>query len=168
MKNVLLLSVGLFISNLLGAQKISSENLPLDVASSFKNKYSTAEKASWEMDYDNYQVNFTFLKTDMTALFNPNGEWLETDAHIKETELPKEVKDSLTKHFGAVLTTYNIEEAQKIESPKRDMFYYLVVVQNLTTYDMVLKENGHIVLKEKRTDDSEGVLKFKKTKKKEK
>ena len=164
MKNILIASLALLIGNTVVAQKISAKDVPAEVASTFKNKYSTAEKATWEMEYDNYQVEFTFLKTQMTALFDATGKWLETDYYMNSSELPKEIKDSLSKQFGTILNTYSIDEAQKVESPNRDLFYYLVVIQNLSTYDMILKENGHIVVMEKRTEDSEGIIKFKKTK----
>ena len=166
MKKILFISIAFLIGNQMIAQKISADNVPLDVTSAFKNKYSKAEKPAWQMDYDNYAVDFTFLKTQMTALFDQEGKWLETDAYITASDLPKEVKDSLAKQFGVILNTYKIEEAAKIETPDKEMYYQMVISQNLTNYDVVLAESGHIVSKEKRVEENDGKIKFKRNKEK--
>ncbi len=168
MKNLILAFVALLLASAGTAQIVSSENLPVDVTSTFKNKYATAKKPVWQMDYDNYLVEFTFLETPMTALFTPDGNWVETHYYVNPTELPKEVKDSLSKHFGGVMAAYKIEDAAKVENTEKEPMYIFVITQNLTTYDMILAENGHILQKEKRTEEGDGKIKFKRiTKKKD-
>ena len=63
---------------------------------------------------------------------------------------------------------YKIEDAAKVENTEKEPMYIFVITQNLTTYDMVLAENGHILQKEKRTEEGDGKIKFKRiTKKKD-
>ncbi len=166
MKKILLFATALCIGNMMIAQKIATDNVPVEVSSTFKNKYSGAEKPSWQMDYDNYQVDFTFLKNQVSALFDKDGLWVESHTYITSADLPKEVRDSLAKQFGVILSTYTIEEAQKVESPSQDLYYQLTIVQGITTYDLVVAENGKMLKKEKRTEEHDGKIKLKKTKEK--
>ena len=164
MKKILIVSIGLLMVSNLFAQKIAPDNVPADVRSTFKNKYSSAEKVSWQLDYDNYVAEFTFLNSKMSSMFDKEGNWLETHYFIKSTELPKEVKDSVTKQFGTLLSMYTIEDAEKIESKDKDLYYKLEVEKAGTTYNMMYSENGKTLKKEIAKKDEDDKKKEKKAK----
>lgn len=162
MKKIIALSFGLLIGCNIFAQKISADNVPAEVKSTFNNKYSTAQKVKWQLDYENYEADFNFLNTDMSATFDKDGNWLETHHYIKSTELPKEVKDSLAKQFGAILSMYKIDDVEKVESKDKDLFYKLEVEKGETTYYMMLSESGKTLRKELIEKDDDDKKKDKK------
>ena len=152
MKKLLFAIAVLFISTVASAQKLTTDNVPADVLSAFKNKFSTATKTTWELDYDSYEASFSFLNTPMSALFDKDGNWLESHYYIKYQELPKEVKDSLSKQFGTVLGMYKTDDLEKVEMKDKDITYKMTVTKDSKMYDMVFSEKGQIIKKALSTD----------------
>lgn len=148
MKKLLFIFSAAFISLNMNAQKITADNVPSSVTTAFKAKFSIAEKTTWEMDYDNYEADFTVGKTDFSAKFDKDGKWLETDTYLKPSELPKIVKETLSKKYGE-LSGYKIDEAMKVEKEK-EMTYEMVVIKGENTYDVEFSEDGEMTKEEKK------------------
>ena len=84
MKKIILgFSFAILICNTSFSQKVSKENVPAAVIETFKARFSIADKTEWEMDYDNYQSNFTIGNADFSATFDKDGKWLKTESFIK-------------------------------------------------------------------------------------
>ena len=162
MKKIVLFSLGILFGTNIIAQKISMDNVPAEVKSTFTHKYSTAQKVKWQLDYENYEAEFNFLNTDMSAFFDKDGNWLETHHFIKSSELPKEIKDSLSKHFGTLLSMYKIDDVEKVESKDKDLFYKLEVEKGENTYYMMLSEKGETLKKDLIEKEDETPVKGKK------
>ncbi|MGZ4034366.1 MAG: hypothetical protein ACXVP4_05840, partial [Bacteroidia bacterium] len=77
-KIILSFSLAVLFFNTSFSQKISKDNIPASVSDAFKAKFSIAEKTEWEMDYDNYQADFTVGNADFSATFDKDGKWLKT------------------------------------------------------------------------------------------
>lgn len=133
------------------AQKISADNVPAAVITAFKAKFSIAEKTTWELDYDNYEADFTVGKTDFSSKFDKDGKWLETTTYLKPSELPKEIKEALSKQYGEILSAYKIEDAKKIEKEK-ETIYTMEITKGENVYDVEFDHEWNIVKEEKKTD----------------
>ncbi len=83
MKKILFFLASVVCYSSINAQKISSENVPAAVVAAFKTKFSIAEKATWEIDYDNYEADFTVGKSYFSATFDKDGKWLGTETFLK-------------------------------------------------------------------------------------
>ena len=163
MKKILIISIGMLMGNCLFAQKISADNIPRDVTSTFKNKYPSAQRVSWQLDYDKYVAEFSSLGSKMSTTFDKEGNWQETDYSIKYSELPKEAKDTISKEFGTILSLYTVEEVVKVESKDKDLFFKAEIIKEGNTYNMMFSENGKTLKKEiiKSDDDDDKVKKNK-------
>ncbi len=132
------------------AQKISADNVPAAVITAFKAKFSIAEKTSWEIDYDNYEADFTVGKTDFSAKFDKDGKWLETLTYLKPSELPKEIKEALSKKYGDILSAYKIDDAKKIEKEK-ETIYTMEITKGENVYDVEFDHEWVMVKEEQKS-----------------
>lgn len=143
MKKVLFLIASVVCCSSITAQKISSENVPAAVANAFKTKFSIAEKTTWEMDYDNFEADFTVGKSYFSATFDKDGKWLGTETFLKVSELPKVIREALSKKYGE-LSAYKVTEAIKVEKEKGTT-YSLEIVKGENTYDLLFDEAGELL-----------------------
>lgn len=132
------------------AQKISTDNVPATVISAFKAKFSIAEKTTWELDYDNYEADFTVGKTDFSSKFDKDGKWLETTTYLKPSELPKEIKEALSKKYGEILSAYKIDDAKKIEKEK-ETIYTMEITKGENIYDVEFDHEWVMVKEEQKS-----------------
>ena len=150
MKNIVLIIVfSVTLSYTTVAQKISSGDVPTLVNETFKSKFSIAEKTSWSLDYDKYKAEFKVSKSQYSATFDKDGKWLKTETFLKPSDLPKAVKEKLTKEFGE-LSDYKIEDPEKVESKDGGINYEMEVIKGSVTYKMIVSEKGEIVSKEEK------------------
>ncbi len=130
------------------AQKISADNVPASVNASFKTRFSIAKKTSWELDYDKYEADFKVGKSSFSAMFDKDGKWLETTSYIKPSELPKVIREAVSKKYGE-LSAYKIQEAEKKENEK-EVIYELDVKKGGYVYELELNEAGEVMKDEQK------------------
>ena len=107
--------------------------------------FAEAKKAKWEMDFENYQVDFFLKKVENTALFRKDGTWLKTVAIIVSNDLPKSVKDALSKELGGLLANYTYEIIEKISVPIVGDSYKVTVKKNEELSVILITEKGEII-----------------------
>lgn len=151
MKKIILSLFVSFETFTMNAQKISVENLPQEVVTAFKAKFSIAEKTNWEIDYDNYQANFVVGKSEFSAKFDKDGKWIETDTYLKPSELPKIIKEALSAKYGE-LSGYKIDDAIKIEKEK-ETIYVMEVTRGENTYDVEFDQEGEMTKEDKKVEN---------------
>jgi len=136
------------------AQRVTIDNVPEAVATGFKAKFSIAEKVSWAVDDDNYQADFKVSKIDFTATFDRTGKWLMTEKYIKASELPKEVRDAVSKEFGQ-LSGYTYEDVERVETEK-EVKYEMEIKKGELAYKLIVSEKGDVLEKEEKGVTKEG------------
>lgn len=151
MKKLLLFFATTLLFSSAFAQKISVDNVPAVVISAFKAKFSIAEKTTWELDYDNYEADFTVGKINFSSKFDKDGKWLETITYLKPSELPKEIKESLSKKYGEILSAYKIDDAKKIEREK-ETIYTMEITKGENVYDVEFDNEWEMVKEEKKAE----------------
>lgn len=150
MKKLILFIFVALISFTVNAQKISDDNVPQSVVSAFKAKFSIAEKTTWEMDYDNYEADFTVGKSVFSAKFDKEGKWLETRTYMKQSDLPKIIKETLLKKYGE-LSGYKVEEIVKVEKEKETV-YLMDIIKGENTFDVEFDSEGEMIKEDKKTE----------------
>ena len=140
-KSILLLSALLMISILSFSQKISVDKVPDAVKKSFTAKFPAATEASYEMEKNDYEINFKEKGTEKSANFDVAGKWLETETAIKESELPAEVTASIAKFFAG----YTVTETDKTETPARGLFYEVELTKDKKGVEVQFTEKGDIL-----------------------
>lgn len=112
---------------------------PVAVKKAFDKKFPTATKISWGKEAaKEWEAEFTFEGSKISANFFEDGTWLETERQIKAANLPSAVAASIkSKYPGWV-----ISEADKTESAKHGTIYEADLKKGKLKKDVVFKENG--------------------------
>jgi|SRR6185436_4049569 len=152
-KIMLLLGVAFFCVTSY-AQKITADKVPAEVTSAFKAKFPEAKDIDWEMEKANeYEAGFKLNEVEQSASFTADGKWMETEAEIKVSELPAEVKQSIEKQFPGFKT----EEASKIDNAQHGTCYEAEIEKGNESYEVLLNAKGDVLSKnaEKEEDDKD-------------
>jgi hypothetical protein len=142
-KNFFLFIIMFPLGSFVFAQKIEGNNLPAIVSDSFKTKFATAEKIEWEMDYENYEATFKINKIDITAKFDKDGKWMETETPVNHSNLPAGVKVCLSHQFDI----YKENEIEKVEKPDGVNYEFKITCNGLE-YEVVIAEKGELISKD--------------------
>ena len=73
----------------------------------------------YEMERDDYEINFIDKGVKMSVNFDKIGKWLENQTEIKESDLITEVSASVAKNFAG----FKITEVAKTETPDKGLIY---------------------------------------------
>lgn len=149
MKKLFLSILVLSLPLLSNAQKVNQENIPAPVMNAFKAMYTNVPKVKWEMDYADYEAEFTNNKMEMSAKYDKDGKWLETETAIKSIALPKAVKECLTKEFGE-LSAYKFDDCQKVQNAANEISYEMDIIKGELKYEIVISDKGVILKKEEK------------------
>lgn len=110
MKKFLLVAIAAFLTTSAFSQKTSKENVPQAVKDSFKKSFPNAQNEKWEKEDQRFEAEFSMNKAEMSALFSPEGELIETEVEISVSDLPASIVNYVAKN----LTGKKIKEASKI------------------------------------------------------
>ena len=142
-KIVFLLPIVLFTLTTIG-QKVSPDKLPTSVAASFKSKYPTAGKVNWQLANANeYRANFIMKKTLKSAIFGADGSWRQTETQLKTIEIPKIIRQSVSKQFIG----YAIKRTLKIEKKEGASVYEVLIKKATKSYSVTYAITGEMLRK---------------------
>ena len=124
---------GLFLA-LFGAVVLTScdkeddiriSDVPSAVMNSFDANFSNASRAEWEKKSGCYVADFWQDGMDMSAWYNPNGEWLmtESDLGVNLSVLPQAVQDAFK---SSQYANWHVDDIDKYERPN-DVFYLIEI-----------------------------------------
>ncbi len=152
-KMFLLLLCAATMSNFAFAQdkKISNDQVPGAVSSAFKAKFPTVADAKWEMEGTNYEACFKQNGSEVSANFDKDGNWLETETEIKVSELPPAVQTTIHKEFA----DYKVKEASKVQSAKNGSCYEAEISKDKETLDVMINSDGKLLSKTTEMDADE-------------
>ncbi len=146
---ILLLHISLFISFSATAQKISADQVPVSVLNAFKNKFANATNLKWEKENtSDYEVNFKLDKEEISARFDSNGKWIETETEIEKTQLPQAIQVIIINQFAG----WKIIEATLVDDVKHGKCYEVEIKKEKEKFDVLLTPDGQLISKTKVTD----------------
>jgi len=140
MKPLLLLACFIFSFATIGcSQKITEKDIPAPVKNAFNNKFPGATDIKWEKETKKeLEANFKMNNADVSANFNLDGTWVETETTIPVTELPGAVTNAVnTKYPGAVYG-----RTEKIEKPGAKILYEVNITVNGKKKELELNPDG--------------------------
>lgn len=146
MKKIIPFFLVLFCLANLGSCK-QKLNVPSAVQEAFEQKFLNTQEASWEYDSENnlWEVEFLVDETELSAVFNADGEWMETEMDIPFSELPQMIQDALNTDYP----DYNIEELEWIESPEGVFYEVDFALDNAgeeSELEILFASDGSVVL----------------------
>jgi len=118
-----------------------SKNAPQNVLNAFNQKFPNAKEVEWGKENENvWEAEFELSDKDMSANFNLNGDWLETETEIAKKDLPKSVSIAISNAYKG----YRIKEIGFTETPKYKAFEVEVKKGN-ELIEVVLNGFGKII-----------------------
>ena len=110
---------------------IKQSDVPAAVLASFNQLYPSTNVKGWDLINGNYLASFTYNSNSMSALFNANGQLLETTTEILVSQLPKSCTDYCTKNYAG----FNIKFAARVVDSRGVVFYQAEVDKTLLLFD---------------------------------
>ncbi|MFA6541189.1 MAG: PepSY-like domain-containing protein [Bacteroidota bacterium] len=92
---------------------------PKAVIEAFAQKFPLAQKVKWEKEKSDYETNFIVNGVPASANFAPDGKWMETEADINVSNVPKIVVEGI----HAAYPGSTIVAASQIETPDAGLHY---------------------------------------------
>ena len=109
---VLFMALGLAIGSFAQVRKI-----PAAVTEAFSKKYPKAQEVEYKDNLINVQVHFLLDSVRMTAKFNSDGEWKETEKESNYDAVPADVKDGFQKSKYENMQVNGVYEVQEMGKP---------------------------------------------------
>lgn len=132
-----IISIGLF------AQEKEGKSItpPAKVKAGFEKAFAGASKAKWEKEGNGYEVSFVQQQKKMSAVFDSQGEWKETEEEIKASDLPAPIIEYIKAHYSGA----KIREAAKITKQGNVINYEAEV----NMVDVIFDAKGNFIKEEK-------------------
>ena len=138
MKQLLFFAFSIFA---IATTSCSQIKVPPAVTKAFNSKYPGATVVKWgKENAKEYEAEFKLNGSNVSANFNTDGTWVETETVIKATDLPAAVVASINKNYpGSVITT-----AEKLEEPGDKLLYETVIKVNGKKKTLEMKADGSL------------------------
>ena len=115
---------------------------PKVVSDAFTKKFPTATKVSWGKEGPKeWEAEFTFEGSKISANFYEDGAWLETEKEIKAASLPTAVATAIKTNYPG----WTIIEADKTETSKHGTIYEADLKKGKSKKAVAYKEDGIFV-----------------------
>ena len=123
------------------AQDLKPKDIPAVVKEGLVKKYPEATKVSWEKEKGNYEANWGGKSgEDNSALFKPDGTFIEIVKAISISALPKNVAAYIKEHYKGA----KICEAGKVTDAAGKTMYDAEIKGG----DLIFDENGIFIKKD--------------------
>ena len=138
-KNIIVLTLVILLSLSANSQTLK---VPDAVSTAFKSKFPNATNLKWgKENATEYEAEFKLNNTKVSANFNTDGSWVETETTIPITDLPVTVSTAITKKYpGAIITM-----AEKTEMPGNKIIYEVAIKVNGKKKGIELNPDGSFV-----------------------
>ncbi|MGN6396308.1 MAG: PepSY-like domain-containing protein [Mucilaginibacter sp.] len=141
MKKIVMTAAIALMAAGLQAQDLKPKDIPAVVKEGLVKKYPEATKVSWEKEKGNYEANWGGKSgEDNSALFKPDGTFIEIVKAISISALPKNVAAYIKEHYKGA----KIREAGKVTDAAGKTMYDAEIKGG----DLIFDENGIFIKKD--------------------
>ncbi|MCB2205527.1 PepSY-like domain-containing protein [bacterium] len=144
--------IAMFFLPLLSSCAEAQADIPPAVSKAFDVKFPGAVDLRWDKeDAKTYEAEFTMDGSEMSALFDASGTWMETETSIKTRDLPQAVHETIAKQFSG----YDIEDAEQIEDAKGSISYEVELENEEHSVEVVFTADGHVLKQKAEKEDGQ-------------
>lgn len=137
---------------LAGLQACAQVTPPQAVKDAFQQKFPDAKHVSWgKENAHEFEAEFKLMGTEMSANFDEQGKWMETETDLKKKEVPAAVMQAMQANFPSG----KFNELAKIEKPDGNTYYEAEVEKNDSTTEALFDGNGKLVSKKVLDEEDE-------------
>lgn len=120
-------------------------SLPAAVKTAFSKKFPTVKNAKWAKEgKTQWEAEFKLNAKSMSANFDYQGNWKETETELSKSSLSKKLMETLSNKFPG----YAVKGVAFSETPKQSV-YEVVIEKGESKLEVSLDKNGKIVGQEK-------------------
>ena len=153
---------GLFLA-LFGAVVLTScdkeddiriSDVPSAVMNSFDANFPNASRAEWEKKSGCIVADFWQDGMDMSAWYNPNGEWLmtESDLGVNLSVLPQAVQDAFK---SSQYANWHVDDIDKYERPNNVFYLIEIETKGESDRDLFFAPDGSLLKDEVDKENNE-------------
>ncbi|MBE0651682.1 MAG: PepSY-like domain-containing protein [Bacteroidales bacterium] len=129
----------------------SQSRVPAVVKTAFSKKFPAVKKAHWAMEgKTEWEAEFKMNGKDMSANFDMQGNWKETETTLKDTRLSTPVMETLSSQFPG----YTVNDVSYTETPKYSA-YEIVIEKGKSKLEVTIDKKGTLIGKESATDEND-------------
>ena len=143
MKKQILVVIAVALALQAQAQDVKSANVPAAVKQAFAKQFPSAKATKWEKEDANYEAEFRLGKAETSAVFAPDGAYLEMEQEMKINTLPALAQAYIKNTYGG----YEIEEAAKITKADGTVLYEAEMEKGKESFDAMFDAEGRFVEK---------------------
>ncbi len=122
MKKINLFVLVMLLSTVLFAQKLTSNDVPAQTMNDFKNKFPSAEKATWEKNNEILKVNFINDANKMEVTYQ-NVNWQQTKWIMGVEYVPQKIKEYIAQFYIG----HKVKEFSFIDKSSGERVYEVVI-----------------------------------------
>ncbi len=128
------------------AFSLSAQKVPDAVAKGLEKQFPGAKAVKWldPEDEGEYETTFKWNKKRMTAKFDDEGNWLESEHEISKSKLPAAVHLTISIEFA----DYEIDSVEMISTPERKEAYEVGLLGEEQNYKVIFTAGGKILEKD--------------------
>ncbi len=120
------------------------------VLTNFHDMYPTIASVSWEWDKEDqeWEASFKDRGQEIAVSYDQEGNWLETEKEIAQSDIPFFVRDLIEKRYPGFL----LSEIEWIETPQAEG-YEVQLSKNDSSVELLIDKSGNILKEEKETEN---------------
>ena len=103
----------------------ADQKLPKKVKESFESRYKGATDVLWSFVDENLSINFQHDESARTAIYTPEGVWLQTTTSIEDSKIPECIIEKITGEYMDVV----FDQASVVETPE-SMEYEIMITSS--------------------------------------
>lgn len=152
MKKLLMLFVCMAFVIGASAMNQKGEKVPAAAKAGFAAKFPAAQKAKWSVEKPGeFEVEYVLNGVESSALVDAKGNLLETEAEVKESELPAAVKATIAKDFAG----YKLDEIEKATDAKGITTFEMEAAKGKEKLEISFDSTGKLLAKEVAKEEKE-------------
>jgi hypothetical protein len=115
------------------------QTAPESVQAAFKAKFPAAKKVQWDQEKaGEWEAEFKLNGKEMSSNFTADGNWVETETEIGESDMPQAVKNAIAAAFAG----YASEEISRVETPGQAAAYEVELEKGEQTIEALFSADG--------------------------
>ena len=119
----------------------SQSKVPEAVKTAFNKKFPAAKEVEWGMEgKTEWEAEFELNEKDMSANFDLQGNWKETETDLENSDIPSVVMQVLNTKFPG----YKVKDAAYTETPTFSA-YEMVIKKGESKKEVVINKTGKIL-----------------------
>lgn len=140
MKQLTILAMVLSALFMFSAQSMAQQvNVPTEVKQAFRNKFPNALNVDWGKESPTvFEAEFSMNGKEISANFDEQGRWKETEKPISNSDVPNAVIRSLHNHYQKA----DLKKAYKVSRPGQTVYELEVKMKQEKGNEEIENEQG--------------------------